>query len=90
MTNTDGKCLICGCEGSVLPVRDFRGNTFQTVFVCSDCYERRCSHGGTCASCSHYRFTPDLKRVVCEFSGRIVMRADRCGKFEKVGESNEM
>ena len=90
MTNTDGKCLICGCDGSVLPVRDFRGNTFQTVFVCSDCYERRCSHGGTCESCRYFDKSEISGRTSCNINNRMVLRGDRCGKFEKVGESNEM
>lgn len=76
-------CFVCQREVvGLLPVREFRGNTFHTDLVCDECYERRISHGGTCASCSKYVFNPDLKPI-CSLSGREIMRGDRCGSYEE-------
>lgn len=78
-----GICFVCQKNVvGLLPVREFRGNTFHTDLVCDECYERRISHGGTCASCGHFdRATGG--RCTCTIFGRKIQRGDRCGSYEE-------
>ena len=78
-----GVCFVCQKKVvGLLPVREFRGNTFHTDLVCDECYNRRCSHGGTCASCGHF-YQQMSERCECTLNGRMVMRGDRCGSYEE-------
>ena len=78
-----GVCLVCGYKGGLMAVREYRGNTFGTDLLCGDCYERRVSHGGTCASCVYFDRSEITGRTSCLRNMRMVMRGDRCGSWEE-------